>query len=80
VLDIFVNLIYYGAMKKTTTFHKLIKKNRKLLLSKGFLPSTLTMWKQGNRYPRKNMAQKLAKILNVPISAIPYRETKWNLI
>jgi hypothetical protein len=61
-------------MKKTTSFKKLIKENRKLLLSKGFKASTLTMWGNGERHPLKKIALKLAKILNIDVQEIPYVE------
>jgi hypothetical protein len=61
-------------MKKTTSFKKLIKNNRKLLLSKGFRASTLTMWSGGDRHPLKETAGKLAKILNIDVKEIPYVE------
>jgi hypothetical protein len=61
-------------MKKTTSFKKLIKENRKLLLSKGFKASTLTMWKTGKRHPLKEIADRLARILNINVDEIPYVE------
>ena len=61
-------------MNKTIKFRNLIKKNRNLLISKGFLPSTLTMWTQGKRNPMKPMARKLAKTLDIPLTEIPYIE------
>jgi transcriptional regulator with XRE-family HTH domain len=59
-------------MKKTTAFKKLIKNNRKLLITKGFKASTVSMWEHGNRRPEIPMAKKIAKVLNVPLSDIPY--------
>lgn len=61
-------------MKNTTSFKKLIKNNRKLLLSKGFKASTVSMWYHGNRSPLRETAKKLAKILNIDIQEIPYVE------
>jgi hypothetical protein len=75
-----VKIKYYNAMQKTTFFKRLIKKNRKELLSKGFLASTLTMWAKGNRHPRKKQAVKIAKALSISIDKIPYREEKLRLI
>jgi hypothetical protein len=60
-------------MKKQESFKKAIKKNRKHLLSQGFLPSTLTMWSTGKRIPRKPQAVKLADALGVPLARVPYR-------
>ena len=61
-------------MKNTTSFRKLIKSNRKLLLSKGFKASTLTMWAGGYRNPIKKTALKISKILNIDVQEIPYIE------
>jgi hypothetical protein len=59
-------------MKKQDLFKKTIIKNRKLLLSKGFLPSTLTMWGRGYRIPRRKQAVDLALALNVELKKIPH--------
>ena len=59
-------------MNKQDAFKKAIKKNRKFLLQKGFLPSTLTMWSKGHRIPRKKQAVGLALALNVELNKIPY--------
>jgi len=61
-------------MKNTTSFKKLIKDNRKLLISKGFKQSTLSMWFKGKRSPLKSTAKKLSKVLNIDIEEIPYVE------
>jgi len=60
-------------MKKQESFKKAIKKNRKHLLSQGFLPSTLTMWSTGQRIPRKPQAVKIAGALGIPLARVPYR-------
>lgn len=64
---------YYSAMTKREQFQKTIKRKRKHLLSCGYLPSTLTMWAQGDRIPRPAQAEKLSELLNISIDKIPQR-------
>jgi len=59
-------------MKKQDSFKKAIKKDRRYLISQGFLPSTLTMWSTGQRIPRKQQTMKLAEALNIPLAKIPH--------
>jgi hypothetical protein len=61
------------AMNKQKSFKSRIKRNRKELLSYGFLPSTLTMWATGQRTPRRDKAEALAKCLNIAVDKIPQR-------
>jgi len=62
-------------MRKHESFKKQIKKNRKLLLSLGFLPSTLTMWSTGQRIPRKEQARSISVALKIKDSDIPVRQS-----
>ena len=59
-------------MDKTIFFQQLIKDKRKLLISKGYNPATLTLWQQGKRYPLRENAQKLAKLLKMDLDYFPY--------
>jgi transcriptional regulator with XRE-family HTH domain len=58
-------------VNKQLYFKKLVKVNRKLLVGKGFKPSTLTMWMQGKRFPSIANAKKIADILKVSVKNFP---------
>jgi len=62
-------------MKKHDYFMKMIRRNRKQLLSCGFLPSTLTMWAIGQRIPKPEQADKISAVLGISLEKIPKRET-----
>lgn len=52
-------------------FRNLIVANRRLLVGKGFKPSTLTMWIQGERFPNLANAKKIADVLGVSVKNFP---------
>jgi len=64
-------------MKTSISFQKLIRKNRKLLLTK-FKEYTVRSWAYGYRMPNFDNAIKLAQILNMNIKDIPYRRVEVN--
>lgn len=62
-------------MKKTTIyFQKLIRENKSKLIDAGFKWPTVRSWAYGQRMPDIKNAAKIAHILNMPLSDIPYRQ------
>jgi hypothetical protein len=59
-------------MDKQKYFRKLVRVNRKLLLSEKFSPAILTMYAMGDRFPSKETAKRLAKLLGENLDVFPY--------
>jgi len=55
-------------------FHFKIRENRKRLKIEGYAPSTIHSWEYGISKPKFDTAIKLAQILAIDISEIPYRQ------
>jgi hypothetical protein len=66
------------AMKMQIFFHDLLKKNRKFLIQNGFKPSTLTMYAQGKRIPRYEVATRIAALCGVSVMKIPWIKIERN--
>jgi transcriptional regulator with XRE-family HTH domain len=58
-------------MDKIKYFQKLVRDNRRLLIAKGFHPSTITMWMQGKRFPSYANAKKISGILKISVKNFP---------
>lgn len=62
-------------MEKTTIyFQKMIRQNKKKLIQAGLPWSTVKSWAYGQRMPSIESAKKIAEILNIPLSEVPYRQ------
>jgi transcriptional regulator with XRE-family HTH domain len=59
--------------KKHEDFRKLINENRSKLRELGYSYATVSRWADGQRIPRHESAVKLAVLLDVPLTSIPYR-------
>lgn len=62
-------------MKKTTIyFQKMIRQNKAKLIEGGIKWPTIRSWAYDQRMPSIESAKKIAEILNIPLSEVPYRQ------
>ena len=55
-------------------FYKKVKKNRKKLREQGFSAAAICRYEKGNRLPSFENALKIAEVLKIPVTDIPYRQ------
>jgi hypothetical protein len=67
-----------SSMTKQKYFTKLIKTNRKLLLSNNFTGAMLTYYAQGKKVPYYETAQRIASILGISVMDIPWIKVERN--
>jgi len=63
-------------MKKQDRFKKILKSNRKVLLSSGFNAGTLSNWAAGRRLPSPKQRKKLSLLLLIDQTSIPHMEKR----
>ena len=64
--------MYHIPMKNDTLFRKKVKENRKRISESGIPMATVNAWAYGKRRPLYETALKIAPILGLKISEIPY--------
>jgi len=62
-----------------TQFQKKVRLNRKRLREAGYPASTIHTWEYGKKTPIYVTAEKLAILLDMKISDIPYRKVEVNV-
>ena len=65
-------------MEKSIKLYKAIKKHKKALINLGYPLGTINAWMYGQRHPSYEAAIKLAPIIGLLISDIPYRQVVVN--
>lgn len=63
-------------IKKINKFRQTVKENRKLLLDAGINKYAIRSWRYTSRIPSEPNAKKIAAVLGVPLSEIPYYRTE----
>lgn len=61
-------------MEKSVKLYRAIKKNKKKLLDLGYPLGTVNSWMYGKRKPSYESAIKLAPIIGLLLSDVPYRQ------